>query len=127
MSASACSLNYDDLVCNNFYDMWGEFQEATSNEQACPTLSALQRLGANVQDNREVKTPSPSPKTIHILRAIHKMLPGQNGQLHRLLRLVLRRSLWCTTMMMQVCLLWMKQQLRLLVMPVPGDHQLASR
>ncbi|DBA75450.1 TPA: hypothetical protein ACH3X1_010707 [Trebouxia sp. C0004] len=47
-------LNYDDLVCNNFYDMWGEFQEATSSEQACPTLSALQRLGANIQDNREV-------------------------------------------------------------------------
>ncbi|KAL0045398.1 hypothetical protein WJX82_005613 [Trebouxia sp. C0006] len=47
-------LNYDDLVCNNFYDMWGEFQEATSSEQACPTLSALKRLGANTQDNREV-------------------------------------------------------------------------
>lgn len=47
-------LNYDDLVCNSFYDMWGEFQEATSSEQACPTLSALQRLGANAQDNREV-------------------------------------------------------------------------
>ena len=127
MSASDCSLNYDDLVCNNFYDMWGEFQEATSSEQACPTLSALKRLGANTQDNREVTAPSTPPKIIYILPATHTLLPGHNGQHHRLLRLVLRRSLWCTTMMMQVCLLWMKQQLRLLVMPVPGDHQPASR
>ena len=127
MSASDCSLNYDDLVCNNFYDMWGEFQEATSSEQACPTLSALQRLGANTQDNREVKTPSPPPKIIHILSATHTVLLGHSEQQHRLLILVWRRSLWCTMMMMQVCLLWMKQQLRLLVMPVPGDRQPASR
>lgn len=49
-----CSLNYDDLVCNNFYDMWGEFKEATNSEQTFPTLTALQRLGSSANGNREV-------------------------------------------------------------------------
>ena len=50
-----CSLNYDDLVCNNFYDIWGEFPEATHNERAFPALVALQRMGPNANDNREVR------------------------------------------------------------------------
>ena len=49
-----CSLNYDDLVCNNFYDIWGEFPEATQSEKTLPTLAALQRLGSSSNDNREV-------------------------------------------------------------------------
>lgn len=49
----ACSLNYDDRVCSNFYDIWGDFMEATQNEQVFPTLTALKRLGAS-PDDREV-------------------------------------------------------------------------
>ena len=49
----ACSLNYDDRVCSNFYDIWGDFMEATQNEQVFPTLIALKRLGASL-DDREV-------------------------------------------------------------------------
>ncbi|KAL3133959.1 hypothetical protein ABBQ32_008406 [Trebouxia sp. C0010 RCD-2024] len=46
-------LNYDDRVCSNFYDIWGDFMEATQNEQVFPTLTALKRLGAS-PDDREV-------------------------------------------------------------------------
>lgn len=49
----ACSLNYDDRVCSNFYDIWGDFTEATQNEQVFPTLRDLKRLGAS-PDDREV-------------------------------------------------------------------------
>lgn len=49
----ACSLNYDDRVCNNFYDIWGEFMDATQNEQVFPTLGALKRLDYT-PDDREV-------------------------------------------------------------------------
>lgn len=55
--------------------------------------------------------------------APHCQLCSDWEQMHR----TIVRSWWCTTMMMEVCLLLMKQQLRLLVMPVPGDHQPASR
>lgn len=47
-------LNYDDLVCNNFYDIWGEFPEAAESGQKIPTLAALKRLGSSANDNREV-------------------------------------------------------------------------
>ena len=54
----ACSLNYDDRVCSNFYDIWGDFMEATQNEQVFPTLTALKRLGAS-PDDREVTRIAP--------------------------------------------------------------------
>ena len=40
-------------MCSNFYDIWGDFLEATQNEQVFPTLTALKRLGAS-PDDREV-------------------------------------------------------------------------
>ena len=48
-------MNYDDLVCNNFYDIWGEFPEAAESGQKIPTLAALKRLGSSANDNREVQ------------------------------------------------------------------------
>ena len=49
------SLNYDDLVCNGFYDIWGDFREATQDDHAFPSLSSLKRLNVTADDSREVR------------------------------------------------------------------------
>ena len=49
-----CSLNYDDLVCNGFYDISGDFPDATRNDNAFPGLGSLRSLASAAADSREV-------------------------------------------------------------------------
>ena len=60
-----CSLNYDDVVCDGLYDLWGSFPELQAPDQAggphgpahhFPSLHALRNIAFWEGDAREVGT-----------------------------------------------------------------------
>ena len=52
--AAPYSLNYEDKVVDGFYDLWGEFTQASDGNRQFPSLEALRRIRLPPGDRREV-------------------------------------------------------------------------
>lgn len=52
----ACSLEYEDVVCDGLYDPWGDFPELQPNEcsRVFPSLADLRAVQSRENDTREV-------------------------------------------------------------------------
>ena len=90
-----CSLNYDEKVCCGFYDIWGEFPEATPDGHTFPSLASLKKLPGRNDDSREVCFMLSSLRILHMVTLS--------------LRLVCYDYVrWCLWTMMRIlsCLLW---------------------
>lgn len=90
-----CSLNYDEKVCCGFYDIWGEFPEATQDGHTFPSLASLKKLPGRNDDSREVCFMLSSLRILHMVTLS--------------LRLVCYDYVrWCLWTMIRIlsCLLW---------------------